>query len=412
MRATMAAAVALMFLAASSACATEPVKIGFSMSLTGGVANTGRVALAAMKLWEEDINAAGGLLGRPVQLVYYDDQSAPANVPAIYTKLLDVDHVDLIVGPYGTTQTAPAIPTAMEHGMVFIGLSALNINAQFHYRKYFSMTNTGSDSNAIFFKGFVSVAMQQQPKPKTIAFAGADIEFSQSVLSPARLIAKEAGLDIVYDEAYPPTTADFAPIVRALQAVNPDLVYLASYPQDSAGLVRAINEVGFRPKMVGGATVGLNNVSIKMQLGPLLNGIVGYENWLPTGTMNFPGVQHLLERYQAEAKSQGIDPLGWGMVPGAYAEVQIMGEAVQAVQSLDQDKVAEWLHSHTIPTVWGDITFGQDGEWTEGRVPIVQYRGITGKTLDQFTDMAHEPIIDPPRYKTGDLIYPFAKALQ
>jgi branched-chain amino acid transport system substrate-binding protein len=400
------------FLAAVSASAAEPIKVGFSMSLTGGLANTGRVAIAAMKLWEEDVNAAGGLLGRPVRLDYYDDQSNPANVPAIYTKLLDVDHVDLIVGPDGTTQVAPAMPTAIEHGMVFTGLAALNINAQFHYPRYFSMTNTGADSGVVFSRGFISVAMAQLPKPRTIAFAGADIEFTQSILAPARRIAHEAGLTIVYDKAYPPTINDFAPIVRAIAATNPDIVYLASYPQDSVGMVRAISEVGFRPKMVGGAMVGLNNVSIKMQLGPLLNGIVGYENWLPTGTMNFPGIQHLLERYQAEAKEQGIDPLGWGTVPGAYAELQIMGEAVAAVGSLDQNKIAAWLHTHTVPTVWGDMSFAEDGEWTEARVPIVQYRGITGKTLDQFTDMAHEPILDPPRYKTGDLIYPYPRALQ
>jgi branched-chain amino acid transport system substrate-binding protein len=262
----------------------------------------------------------------------------------------------------------------------------------------------------MFSKGFISVAMRQTPKPKTIAFAGGDIEFSQSVLSAARRIAKEAGLKTVYDKSYPPGTADYAPIIRAVQAANPDVFYIASYPQDSVGLVRAIHEVGYEPKMVGGATVGLNNVSIEMQLGPLLDGIVGYATWLPT--MNFPGVQSVLKRYQAEAKAQGLDPLGWGMVPPAYASVETMGEAVEGAHSLDQDKIAKWLHSHTVSTVFGKISFGPDGEWTEGRMPIVQYRGITGKTEDQFVDLKHLPIIDPPDLKTADLIYPFAKALQ
>src|ERR1700756_258550 len=124
---------------AGDASAADPIKLGFSMSLTGSVANTGRVALAAQKLWESDINAKGGLLGRPVQLVYYDDQSNPANVPGIYTKLLDIDKVDLVVSAYSTGQTAPAMATVIEHGKVFVGLSAININSQFHYAKYFSM---------------------------------------------------------------------------------------------------------------------------------------------------------------------------------------------------------------------------------------------------------------------------------
>ena len=397
---------------AHPAGAADPLKIGFSMSLTGSLANTGRVAFAGMKLWESDINAKGGLLGRPVELVYYDDQSSPANVPAIYTKLLDIDKVELVVGPYATAQTAPAMATVMEHGKVFIGLSAININSHFHYPRYFSMTNSGPDPNASFSKGFMAVAMRQTPRPETIAFVGADIEFSQSVLSAARDIAKAAGLKTVYDKSYPPNTTDYAPIIRAVQAAGPDIVYLASYPQDSVGIVRAISEIGYRPKMIGGATVGLNNVSIKMQLGPLLNGIVGYENWVPSPTMIFPGVMPVLERYQAEAKQQGLDPLGWSMVPSAYAEVQVLGAAVEAVGSLDPDKIAQYMHSHTIPTIWGDITFGEDGEWTEGRMIVVQYRGITGKTLDQFTDPAHMPIIDPPKYKSGDLVYPFAEALK
>src|SRR5215469_2677575 len=405
-------AVAAMLVSPHSTRAADPIKIGFSMSLTGAVANTGRVALAAQKLWESDINAKGGLLGRPVQLVYYDDQSQPANVPGIYTKLLDVDKVDLVVGPYSTVQTAPALATVMEHGKVFIGLSAVNINSQFHYSKYFSMTNAGPRPNDIFSEGFLAVAMQQNPKPATIALLGADNEFAQNVLDAARHNATAAGLKIVYDKATPPTTVDYGPIVRAVQATNPDIVYLASYPQDSVGLVRAVNEIGYKPKMIGGATVGLNNVSNKMQLGPLLNGIVGYENWLPAPTLNFPGVTELLTRYQAEAKNEGLDPLGYSMVPTAYAQLQTVGEAVAATGSLDQDKLATYLHSHPVHTVWGDITFGADGEWNEGRVLVVQYHGIAGKTLDQFTDPAKVTVLDPPRFKSGELIYPYASALQ
>lgn len=403
---------AVLSLVMRDATAADPIKLGFSMSLTGSVANTGRVALTAQKLWESDINAHGGLLGRPVQLVYYDDQSLPSNVPGIYTKLLDVDKVDLVVGPYSTVQTAPAMATVMEHGKVIVGLSAININSQFHYPKYFAMTNAGPRPNDVFSEGFLAVAMRQQPKPQTIALLGADNEFSQNVLAAARKNAANAGLKIVYDKSYPPSTVDYSPIVRAVQATNPDIVYLASYPQDSVGLVRTINEIGYKPKMIGGATVGLNNVSNKMQLGPLLNGIVGYENWLPVPTLNFPGVKDLLDRYQAQAKNEGLDPLGYGMVPTAYAQVQALGQAVAATGSLDQDKIAAYMHSHPVSTVWGDITFGSDGEWTEGRVLVVQYHGITGKTIDQFTDPAKMTVLDPAKLKSGELIYPFAEALK
>lgn len=402
----------VLLLGVQAARAADPIKIGFSMSLTGSLANTGRVALAAQKLWESDINAKGGLLGRPVQLVYYDDQSLPANVPGIYTKLLDIDKVDLVVSAYSTGQTAPAMATVMEHGKVFVGLSAININSQFHYAKYFSMTNAGPRPNDVFSDGFLAVALQQNPKPQTIALLGADIDFSQNVLDSARKSAKAAGLKIVYDKQYPPSTVEYSPIIRAVQATNPDILYLASYPQDSVGLVRAINEIGYKPKMVGGATVGLNNVSNKMQLGPLLNGIVGYENWLPVPTLMFPGVKELLERYQAQAKTEGLDPLGYSMVPTAYAQVELLGAAVAATGSLDQDKLAQYLHANPVHTVWGDISFGADGEWNEGRVLVVQYHGITGKTIDQFTDPARMTVLDPAKFKSGPLIYPYADALK
>jgi branched-chain amino acid transport system substrate-binding protein len=119
----------------ASAQGGEPIKIGFSMALTGPLAPNGKQALLGAKIWEEETNAKGGLLGRQVQLITYDDQSNPAMVPSIYTKLLDVDKVDLIVGPYATNMNAPAMPIVMQRGKTFISLFALDVNSQFHYPK-------------------------------------------------------------------------------------------------------------------------------------------------------------------------------------------------------------------------------------------------------------------------------------
>ena len=113
------------------------------MALTGGLAPNGKAALLAMQIWEQDINAHGGLLGRPVKLVYYDDQSNPSTVPGIYTKLLDVDHVDLVVSGYATNMIAPAMPVIMQHNRTFLSLFGLAANSEFHYPNYFSFTPTG-----------------------------------------------------------------------------------------------------------------------------------------------------------------------------------------------------------------------------------------------------------------------------
>jgi branched-chain amino acid transport system substrate-binding protein len=407
--------VALAALAGAPVRAAEPIKIGFSMALTGGFAGSGTQALLAMKIWESDINEKGGLLGRPVQLIYYDDQSNPANVPGIYTKLLDVDKVDLVVSPYGTVLTAPAMPVVIAHGMAITSLVALNINARFHYDRYFSVTPLGPNPVIAFSKGLIdNVLMKQNPPPKTIALVAADQEFSKNNVDGARQNAEAAGLKVVYDKAYPPSQTDFTPIIRAVQATGADVFYAASYPPDSVGLIRAAREIGYTPKVFGGSMVGLQITTLQMQLGPLLNGVVTFNAWAPVKTLEFPGVMDMLKKYQAQAKGQNVDPLGYFLAPAAYAYIQLMGEAVEGAQTLDQAKLAQYMHTHTFDTAFGKFEFGPDGETTDKDVRQieVQYHDISGNDMMQFSDPAKLTILDPPAYKTGALIYPYAKALK
>src|SRR5450631_1064529 len=291
----------------ASAQSGQPIKIGYSMAMTGGLAANGKSALLAQKIWEEDINAKGGLLGRPVKLVYYDDQSNPSTVPGIYTKLLDVDKVDLIIEAYATAQIAPAMPIVISKNKVFIGLLGLAVNSEFKYPNYFAMIPSGPDPKPSFTKGFFDTAMAQPTKPLTVAIVAADQEFSRNAADGARENAQKAGLKTVYDKSYPPTTTDFAPIVRAIAATNPDLVVVCSYPPDSVGLVKAVNEIGFKPKMIGGAMVGLQATALKVQLGAMLNGWVNYDFWLPVPKMDFPGIDALIKKYQARAPAEGVD---------------------------------------------------------------------------------------------------------
>src|SRR5882672_2229202 len=135
--ALIAACAAFAWISSAAAQSGEPIKIGFSMAMTGGLGPNGKSALLAQKIWEEDVNAKGGLLGRPVKLVYYDDQSQPSTVPGIYTKLMDVDKVDLVLGGYATAMLAPAMPIMMERKKVFIGLLGLGVNTEFNYPNFF-----------------------------------------------------------------------------------------------------------------------------------------------------------------------------------------------------------------------------------------------------------------------------------
>jgi branched-chain amino acid transport system substrate-binding protein len=407
----LAAALALPALLGPNAVrAAEPIKIGFSMPLTGGLASNGKAILAAYQMWEEDINAKGGLLGRPVKLIYYDDQSNPSTVPGIYTKLLDVDKVDLVTGPYATAMIAPAMPVVMQKGKVFIGLFGLAVNSEFNYPKYFAMIPSGPETKPAFTKGFFEVAAQQNPKPQTVALVAADQEFSRNACEGARENAKAAGLRVVYDKTYPPTTTDFSPIVRAIQATNPDIVSVCSYPLDSVGMVKAVNEIGFKPKMIGGAMVGLQATVFKTQLGPLLNGWTNYETWVPSEKMLTPEVKEFLATYQSRAAAEGVDPLGYYLGTWGYAYMELLGNAIAGAKSINDDQIANYLRSNPVKTIMGDIKFGKGGEWAASRMLQVQYHDIKGNTVDQFKGMDTQTVLTPADLKTGNIIYPYEKA--
>jgi branched-chain amino acid transport system substrate-binding protein len=237
----------------------------------------------------------------------------------------------------------------------------------------------------------------------------ADAEFARTAADGARENAKALGFSIIYDRGYPPPTTDFAPVVRAVQAANADIVFVAAYPPDTVGIVRAANEIGLSPKMFGGAMIGLLVTPIKMQLGPLMNGIVISESFVDAPTFNFPGVHDLLARYRARAVALGIDPLGHGFVPFGYAAGQVLAQAVAATGSLDHDRIAAYIRSNSFQTVVGDIAY-KDGEWTTSRMVTSQFQNVTGHDLDQFRGNSKLPILAPAEYKTGSLIYPYAKA--
>jgi branched-chain amino acid transport system substrate-binding protein len=404
------AVVFALILGIGCAGAAEPITVGFGMALTGGIAANGRAALIAMKLWEEDVNKSGGLLGRPVKLVYYDDQSTPSNIPGLYTKLLDVDKVDIVVSGYGTNMTVPAMPIVMAHNRMFMTLFALAVNSDFNYPRFFGMIPAGPAANArqAFSRGFFDIAKAMNPRPKTLAIVGADAEASRNAIVGALDNAKEAGLEVVYNRSYPPTTNDFSPIVRAIQVTHADVVYVASYPSDSVGMVNAFHEIGLKARLVGGSMVGLQTTSIKTQLGPKLNGLVNYNFWLPTPATTNPEVMAFLDRYQAQAAKEGVDLLGYYLPPFAYAYLQVVGDAIKGAGTLDQDKLTTYIHAHPFHTILGDIRFGADGDWTESKIVFEQFHDVKGNDVDQFRGGKAEIILEPLPMRSGTLVEPYA----
>ena len=396
--------------AGSSALAADPLRIGFSYSLSGPLAPNGKQALLGAKIWEEEINAAGGLLGRKVELVNYDDQSNPSNVPGIYAKLLDVDKVDLIMGPYGTNMVAPAIPVVMPKGKVIIGLFALDVNREFNYPRYFSMIPYGPDPKVSNTEGFFQIAATLNPKPETLAIVSEDAEFGRNAAEGARISAKKNGMKVIYDKTFPPGTTDFSPVIRAVQAANADVVVFCSYPLSSVGLVQSASELGLKPKLMGGAMVGLQATVFKDRLKSKLNGFVNYETWVPSPKM-LPRAAAFFQKYQERAKAAGVDPLGYYLAGWGYTDFQVLGQAIEGAKSIDDEKLADYMHNNEFKTIMGDIRYGKDGEWTKSGMLTVQYHDITdAANLETWRGMSYQTVLFPPEQKTGDLIYPFEKA--
>jgi len=401
--------VAALMLLALPAFAADPIKIGFSAEETGGSAASGKQFVLTAQIWADQVNAKGGLLGRPVQLIHYDDQSNPALVPGIYTKLLDVDKIDLVIAS-GTNYSAAALPMLIEHKVMVLDTLALAVNDEFHYPRFFQTMPYGPHGKEAITAGYFAAAMTIDPKPKTIALTGADAEFSKNAMAGAREHIKENGFKIVYDRNYPPNTIDYSPIVRAIKAANPDLVFVASYPADSAGILRAVEEQGLDAKLFGGPIIGLQYGSIKSQMGERLNGIVDYELYVHEPTMNFPGVDAFIAEYQKRAKEAGTDPLGYYVPPLVYATFQVLEQAVTKVGALDQDKLAHYMHANPFETIMGEVKFGADGEWLEPRILTIQYQGVKRHDLEQFAHPGVQVILDPPALKTGTLKSPYSTA--
>src|SRR5579863_472847 len=385
-----------------------PIKIGLSMAQTGGLAGGGKAALLGHEIWRDDINARGGLLGRKIELVVYDDKSSAAETPAIYSKLLDIDKVDLLFAPYATVPTAPIMPLVKQRGMVLIGNFSFQINSKIGHDMWFNNAPWGpADAWASAF-----LDIGQKAGGKTVALLTADQEFAQNLATTAREVATKRNMPIVFDQAYPPNTVEFSGIIRSLKAAKPDIVYVASYPPDSAGILRAINEIGIgdNVKLFGGGMVGLQFGPVMENLGSLLNGVVNFNTWLPEPSMYYDGTKAFFETYSKRAIEAKVDPLGYYLAPFGYAEGQLIEAAVKAVGSLDQKAIAKYLHENEVKTIVGPISFSADGERKVTATLQAQFQGIVDKNMDQFKKPGKQVILFPPNLKSGELVTPFEAA--
>ena len=281
------------------------------------------------------------------------------------------------------------------------------MNEAFKYDRYFNMNVTGDDIRANYAKGFLDVAAKLPAPPRTIAILAVDNEFAQKAAESARYLSKQRGLRIVYDRSYPPTTVDFTPTLRSIQAARPDLIFIGSYPPDSNGILRAASELRITAQMFGGGMIGPQIAAVQAQLGPILNNLVTWDIYSPEPTMDFPGIRAFQEKYRARAVQEQVDVLGNYLQPYAYAQMQVVEQALNRVGKLDQAALARDMHANTFNTVVGDIRFGAHGEWAEPRNLLVQFQGIRDGDLEKYKKPGAKVILFPENLKSGELRIPY-----
>lgn len=388
---------------------SKPLRIGFSIAQTGVLGPGGKSGLVAMEVWRDTVNARGGVLGRPVELVVYDDQSNAASVPAIYSKLVEVDKVDLLLSPYGTNVAGPIVPFAKERGRVLFGMAAIGMNEKIGYDRYFSIGPWGPDPQ-LTYQAFFQLAKENGLK--RVAILAASAEFQQTAASGGRLLAKQNGMQVVFDQQYPANTTDFSGLLQALQQAQPDVVYVCSYPAESAAIVRGIDEIGLPPsvQLFGGGMVGVQNASLLESLGSRLNGIVNYDLFSIDPKLRQPGSAEFLAAYAQRAAAARVDPLGHFVQPYWYVAGQVIQAAVEATRGTDDKAIAAWLHANQVQTIAGPIRFGAKGEWTDNRVMMSQFQGVANHDVAQFRTTGKLAIVAPDRYKSAPFRHPFATA--
>jgi len=389
-----------------AARAQQPIRVGFSIAQTGPISGGGRAALVALRMWADDVNGRGGLLGRKVELVVYDDQGSPSTTPGIYAKLIDIDKVDLLIAPYGSVSTAPVLPLANQRKLLLMGNFSFQVNARIQHDMWFN--NAPWNDASSWSEGFFKVGQAQGAR--TIAFLAADNEFAQNLAGGARELAKQAGLRTVYDQNYPPSTVDFSSMVRGIRAARPEMAFVASYPADSAAVVRSVREIGVGDtvKIFGGGMVGLQYTPIMQSLGSALNGILNYNTYVPGA--KYEGIDDFLQRYSKRAAEAKVDPLGYYLTPFTYAIGQLLEQAANATGTLDHPRLAQYLRTNEMKTIVGPVRYRKDGEWANPRIITTQFQGVKDKDIEQFKKPGVQVILHPDSLKNGKLKAPFEKA--
>jgi len=346
------------------ATAQGPIKIGASLSLTGTYAKLGKNQHEGYQLCQKDLNARGGLLGRKIEFVVYDDQSMPATAVRLYEKLITEDKVDGVMGPYSSPVTEAVANVTEKYKKVMVSplAATTSIFKKTPRRQYIFMVISPAE---VYLEGLIDMAIRRGLK--TVAVVNEDTLFSKAAAAGAVELAKKKGLQVVYQEAYPKGNTDFSALLTKVKATNPDVVAAATYFDDAVALTRQMRELSVNPKMYG-VTVGGDLPEFYDTLKQNAEYIYGATQWEPT--LPYPGNQEFFDVYKKEF---GHEP-SYHSAAG-YAGCVIYAEAVKRAGSLDADKVREQLLKLETKTIFGEYKVDPDGFQVAHKMVTFQWQG-------------------------------------
>ncbi len=352
--------------------AQGPIRIGASLSLTGTYAKLGRNQHEGYKLCEKDLNAKGGLLGRKIEFVVYDDQSTPATAVRLYEKLITEDKVEGVMGPYSSPVTEASVNVTEKYKKVMVAPLAATTSIfkrpPDKKRHYVFMVISPAE---VYLEGLIDTAAKRGLK--TVAVVNEDTLFSKAAASGAVELAKKRGMQVIFQEAYPKGNTDFSALLTKVKSLNPDVIAAATYFDDAVALARQMRELDVNPKAYG-VTVGGDLPEFYDTLKTNADFIYGATQW--EHVLPYPGNTEFFEAYKKEF---GHEP-SYHSAAG-YAGCLIYTEAVKRAGSLDADRVREQLFKLEMRTVFGEYKVDQDGfqvahkmvtfQWQEGKKVVV-----------------------------------------
>ncbi len=341
--------------------AQTPIKIGASMSVTGTYAKPGSYQKEGYDICIDELNGKGGLLGRKVELVIYDDQSQPATAVKLYEKLITEDKVDAVMGPYSSAVSEAVANVTEKYKKVMVAPLAATTSIFKKGRKYIFMVITPAEN---YLDGLIDMAAKRGLK--TVAIINEDTLFPKASAAGTAEAAKKRGMQVVLQEAYPKGNTDFSALLVKIKAANPDVIAAGTYFDDAVAITRQMKELNVNPKMFG-LTVGGDLPEFYDLLKQNAEYIYGSTQW--DESLPYPGQKEFLAAYTKKFKHEPSYHAAAG-----YAGCLIYGEAVKRAGTLDADRVREQLLKMEIKTAFGDYKVEPDGFQVAHKMVMLQWQ--------------------------------------